>query len=80
MAVNEWLKLPGLFHRSEFEQVIEVDGEHEYLFEPAGHDDKGCDLVAIYCRPHHRSGGAVLLDIPRLKPPAVRAANEGGVA
>jgi len=23
--MNDWLKIPGLFHRCEFEQVIEVD-------------------------------------------------------
>lgn len=77
--MNEWLKLPGLFYRFEFEQVIEVDGEHEYLFELAGHDAKGRELVAIFCRVR-RSGGAALIDIPRQKPPAVRPANEGGVA
>ncbi len=79
--MNEWLKLPGLFYRFEFEQVIEVDGEHEYLFEPAGLDDRRRELVAIYCRVRP-SGGAALLDIPRPKPSAaaVRSANEGGVA
>ena len=78
--MNEWLKLPGLFYRFEFEQVIEVDGEHEYVFRPAGHDNKGRELVAIYCRVHH-SGGAALLDIPRAKHVvAARPANAGGVA
>jgi len=79
--MNEWLKLPGLFHRAEFEQVIEVDGEHEYVFQQAGHDDKGRELVAIYCRLRRRSGGAALLDIPRPQQvPVGRAANESGVA
>ena len=78
--MNEWLKLPGLFYRSEFEQVIEVDGEHEYVFQQAGHDNKGRELVAIYCR-MRRSGGAALIDIPRPKHVvAARPANEGGVA
>lgn len=77
--MNEWIKLPGLFYRFEFEQVIEVDGEHEYLFQPAGHDARGRELVAIYCC-MRRSGGAALLDIPRPKPPAVRPASKGGVA
>ncbi len=78
--MNEWLKLPGLFYRSEFEQVIEVDGEHEYVFQRAGHDNKGHELVAIYCRVRH-SGGAALIDIPRPKHViAARPANEGGVA
>ena len=78
--MNEWLKLPGLFYRAEFEQVIEVDGEHEYVFQQAGRDDKGRELVAIYCR-LHRSGGAALLDLPRPhQTPPRRAANESGVA
>lgn len=78
--MRDWLKLPGLFHRSEFEHVIEVDGEHEYLFASAGHDDRGRELVAIYCRARP-SGGAALIDLPRPKPQAaVRAATEGGVA
>lgn len=78
--MTEWLKLPGLFYRHEFEEVIKVDGEHEYVFEPAGHDDKGRELVAIYCRVPG-SHGAALADIPR--PPrvvVVRPANDGGVA
>ena len=79
--MNEWLKLPGLFYRSEFEQVLEVDGEHEYRFDLAGHDEKGRELVAIYCRMHRRSGGGALLDLPRSKPVlAERSAAEGGVA
>jgi hypothetical protein len=79
--MNDWLKLPGLFYRFEFEQVIEVDGEHEYLFEPAGHDEKGRELVAIYCRLLRRSGGAALLDLPRPKQvAAARPSSEGGVA
>lgn len=78
--MKEWLKLPGLFYRSEFEQVIEVDGEHEYVFQHAGHDNKGCELVAIYCRVR-RSGGAALIDIPRPRHMVgARPANEGGVA
>lgn len=75
--MNEWFKLPGLFYRFEFEQVIEVDGEHEYRFDPAGRDNKGRELVAIYCRVRH-SGGGALLDLPRPRPPL--AADKGGMA
>lgn len=79
--MNDWLKLPGLFHRCEFEQVIEVDGEHEYRFDPAGHDDRGRELIAIYCRLRRRSGGGALLDIPRMRHvTTARTTSEGGVA
>ena len=61
---RDWLKLPGLFHRAELEQVIETDGQHEYLFVQTGHDDRGRELIAVYCRHHEPSGGSVL-DIPR---------------
>jgi hypothetical protein len=79
--MNEWLKLPGLFHRHEFEQVIVVDGEHEYRFEAADHDDSGQELVAIYCRsrrPHRTSAD---VDVPRqLHGQAPARAPEGGLA
>lgn len=77
--MGEWIKLPGLFYRYEFEQVVDVDGEHEYIFELAGHDAKGLELVAIHCRVR-RSGGAAMLDIPRPRTPPVRPAKEGCVA
>lgn len=85
--MREWLKLPGLFHRFELEQVIETDGQHEYLFVHAGHDDRRRELIAVYCRHHEPSGGSIL-DIPRPRPaPAVegspaaaRAASRGGLA
>jgi hypothetical protein len=68
--MREWLKLPGLFHRFELEQVIEADGQHEYLFVHAGYDDRRRELIAVYCRHHEPSGGSIL-DIPRPRPPAV---------
>jgi len=46
----EWLRLPGLFRRWEFEQVIDVD--QEFLVEEAGHDEHGMELFAIFTRPH----------------------------
>jgi hypothetical protein len=49
-AWDLWLKLPGLFYRSELEQVIEIDSEREYLFELVGHDAKGRELVAVFYR------------------------------
>jgi hypothetical protein len=74
--MDDWLKLPGLFYRSEFEQVIEADGEHEYLFAPAGRDDQQRELFAIYCR-SRGSGHPVQLDIPRVHPKARPAAARG---
>jgi len=47
---HEWLRLPGLFRRWEFEQVIDVD--EEYLVEDAGKGSDGTPLFAIYSRPH----------------------------
>ena len=49
---NEWLRLPGLFRRWEFEQVIEP-GE-DFYFEPAGTTSDGSLLFAIYRREHQR--------------------------
>jgi len=47
---NEWLKLPGLFRRWEFEQVIRP-GEDFYV-EDHGACEDGTSLFAIYHRPH----------------------------
>lgn len=47
---HEWLRLPGLFRRWEFEQVIDVD--EEFLVEDAGKASDGTPLFAIYSRPH----------------------------
>ena len=53
---DEWVKLPGLFHRWEFEQVIRpaTPGEpaEDWFFEEAGRDDRGATLFAVYHRPH----------------------------
>ncbi|MCA8978981.1 MAG: hypothetical protein KDC14_03060 [Planctomycetes bacterium] len=55
-AHDEWLKLPGLFHRHEFEQVIRParPGEQgdDWFVEEAGKDDRGAVLFAVYHRPH----------------------------
>jgi hypothetical protein len=53
---HEWRRLPGLFRRWEFEQVIDVD--EEFLVEEAGHDEQGLALFAIYNRPHTCGEGA----------------------
>ena len=55
-AEHQWLRLPGLFRRWEFEQVIDVD--EEFLVEEAGHDEQGLALFAIYSRPHTSGEGA----------------------
>jgi len=55
-ADHDWLRLPGLFRRWEFEQVIGVD--EEFLVEEAGHDAQGLSLFAIYNRPHLGGEGA----------------------
>jgi hypothetical protein len=46
--VDEWLLLPGLYRRFEFERVVEI--EREFYIEPAGHDDRGMALHRIYYR------------------------------
>ncbi len=53
---HEWLRLPGLFRRWEFQHVIDVD--KEFLVEEAGHDEGGGSLFAIYSRPHLDGEGA----------------------
>ena len=50
MSTNEWLRLPGLFRRWEFEQVLEPG--NEFHIEEAGHAQDGAALFAIYHRPH----------------------------
>lgn len=56
VADHEWRRLPGVFRRWEFEQVIDVD--EEFLVEEAGHDEQGLALFAIYSRPHICGEGA----------------------
>jgi hypothetical protein len=46
---RDWVRLPGLFRRFEFEQVIEV--EREFYVEVASQDDRGVALYRIYYRP-----------------------------
>lgn len=50
--MNQWLKLPGLFHRYELEQVIDAAGHHEYRFERVESGAQGPQLIAVYCRRH----------------------------
>ena len=45
---DHWIRLPGLFRKWEFEQVVDVG--HAYKFEPAGATDDGTPLVAVYVR------------------------------
>ncbi len=79
--MNEWLKLPGLFYRHEFEQVIVVDGEHEYRFEPAANDDSGRELVAIYCRERRPGRTSAEVEAPRHHARQAHSrATEGGLA
>lgn len=76
--MSEWLKLPGLFHRFELEQVIDADGHHAYRFEQAGTDARRRELIAVYCRRFDVPGGAVATTHSR----AVQPVNEdcvGGV-
>lgn len=45
---DEYLRLPGLFRRWEFEQVI--DGSGEFHIEEAGATADGATLFAVYHR------------------------------
>jgi len=45
---DEFLRLPGLFRRWEFEQVI--DGNGEFHIEAAGATEDGTALFAVYHR------------------------------
>jgi hypothetical protein len=47
----EWIRLPGLFHRWEFHQVIARDSDEEFRVEQRGYDDRGAPLFAIFHRP-----------------------------
>ncbi len=65
---DDWLRLPGLFRRFEFERVIEVG--RELFIEDAGQDNKGMALHRIYLRarrptPESRNarGEAALLEV-----------------
>jgi hypothetical protein len=55
MCRGSWLRLPGLFHRIEFESVIEV--EREFFVEQAGQDEAGVALYRVYYRPRAPDGG-----------------------
>jgi hypothetical protein len=53
---DEWLKLPGLFYRREWEQVLTpaTPGKRgeDWHIEEAGTDDRGVQLYAVFHRPH----------------------------
>jgi hypothetical protein len=53
---REWLRMPGLFRRWEFEQVIEIGDE--FLVQEAGQDAAGTTLFTVYARPHVEEEGA----------------------
>jgi hypothetical protein len=55
--LDEFLRLPGLFRRWEFEQVI--DGSDEFHIESAGATEDGTALFAVYHRERPRAPGAV---------------------
>jgi hypothetical protein len=54
--LDEFLRLPGLFRRWEFEQVI--DGSDEFHIEAAGTTEDGTALFAVYCRERQPVTGA----------------------
>jgi hypothetical protein len=45
---EDFLRLPGLFRRWEFEQVIE--GSDEFHISASGRAEDGTELFAVYCR------------------------------
>lgn len=45
---EEFIRLPGLFRRWEFEQVIE--GSDEFHITAAGAAEDGTELFMVYCR------------------------------
>ena len=45
---DDFLRLPGLFRRWEFEQVIE--GSEEFHITAAGTTEDGTELFVVYCR------------------------------
>ena len=56
-APDEFLRLPGLFRRWEFEQVI--NGSDEFHIESAGATEDGTALFAVYHRERPRAPEAV---------------------
>jgi len=53
---DDWVKLPGLFRRSELGEVIEPvrpgKRSDDFLCEAVQRDDRGEQLYAVYHRPH----------------------------
>ena len=56
-ATEELLRLPGLFRRWEFEQVI--NGSDEFHITEAGATDDGTPLFIVYYRERPRAPGVV---------------------
>jgi hypothetical protein len=56
-ATEELLRLPGLFRRWEFEQVL--DGSDEFHVEAAGATNDGTKLFAVYYREQALARGGV---------------------
>ena len=48
---QEWIRLPSLYRRFEFEQVIKPG--MEFYFEELGEEFSSIPLFNIYYRPHH---------------------------
>jgi hypothetical protein len=55
LVTDEFLRLPGLFRRWEFEQVL--DGSDEFHVTAAGTTDDGTELFTVYCRERPRAAG-----------------------
>jgi len=54
---DEYLRLPGLFRRWEFEQVI--NGSGDFHIEAAGATEDGTALFAVYHRERQLPAGSV---------------------
>jgi hypothetical protein len=52
---EDFLRLPGLFRRWEFEQVIQ--GSDEFHVSAAGSTEDGTELFAVYCRERPLASG-----------------------
>jgi hypothetical protein len=54
---DHYLRLPGVFRRWEFEQVIQ--GNDEFHIRAAGRAGDGTELFTVYCRERAAGGGAL---------------------
>jgi hypothetical protein len=55
---DHYLRLPGVFRRWEFEQVIQ--GSDDFHIKAAGAAEDGTDLFAVYCREQASDGAGGL--------------------